>query len=101
MSQRRITRVPGQHHAKTVLTALADRTIGPALILRDAPGRRMRDSFQQRYALRLIRLTESFAQAKRQRLKSSQQVSPQRYHLGNVDGLRLDPSIYGRSQIDP
>ena len=100
VSAHKNTQALGQPHVKTLLTALVAPTIVTVPTRKVAPGVLMQNSFQLRYALRLIRLTESFAQVKRQQHKSSQQVSPQRYHSGNAEGLWLSPQIYGRCDND-
>ena len=97
MSRRRITRVPGQHRVKMIWTVPVVPMTVTAVTLMDVREQRMRDSFRQRYALRLIRLTEYFAQAKLRQPKLSQQESPQRYHLGNANRLVLCPKLHGDS----
>ena len=97
MSQRKITLDRGQHRVKTIWIAHAAPMIVTAVTLMDVPDRRMRSSFQQRYELRLIRLTEYFAQAKQQQLQSLQLESPQLYRLGNAEGLWLCPKLHGDS----
>ena len=100
MSPRKITLDHGMLDVSMIWIVPVVLMIVTVVILTDVRRMQMKDSFERRYALRLIRLTESFEKRKSKQRRRLQQPSQWRNASGNVEGLRLDPSIYGGSDTD-